>query len=199
MKGEKSSSILGSKVSDTRKKLGLSQEALAEKAKVSLSTIQRIEKGSVKPRPYTLKILAETLKMHPEELLSVEGTNARIDESFLSLKRMNLSTLIFFFIPFVSIIVPVFFWKINKQIDSKNIVAGKIVSFQLLWSILTIVAISLTLFVSNLIIGDAGEGLYFMLIVFLFAVLFNIYIIVKTAFQLNKKDQNTLSFVPNFF
>lgn len=43
---------LASSISNSRKKLGLSQEALAEKANVSLSTIQRIEKGTVKPRAF---------------------------------------------------------------------------------------------------------------------------------------------------
>ncbi|MBL4642156.1 MAG: helix-turn-helix domain-containing protein [Flavobacteriaceae bacterium] len=42
MQNENSS--LGIIINDSRKKLGLSQEALAEKADVSLSTIQRIEK-----------------------------------------------------------------------------------------------------------------------------------------------------------
>ncbi len=63
-------SSLGNKIGDSRKKLGLSQDALAEKANVSLSTIQRIEKGTVTPRPFTVKILAETLGMEISNGLS---------------------------------------------------------------------------------------------------------------------------------
>ena len=54
---------LGKKIIEARKKLSLTQEALAEKSNISLSTIQRIEKGMVKPRPFTLTTLAETLEL----------------------------------------------------------------------------------------------------------------------------------------
>ncbi len=60
-------SSLGNKIGDSRKKLGLSQDALAEKANVSLSTIQRIEKGTVTPRPFTVKILAESIDGSKQE------------------------------------------------------------------------------------------------------------------------------------
>lgn len=53
---ENDNSNLAINIINSRKNLGLSQEALAEKANVSLSTIQRIEKGTVKPRPFTLKV-----------------------------------------------------------------------------------------------------------------------------------------------
>lgn len=50
MSSEKTSVLIGTKISETRKAMGLSQEALAEEAKISLSTIQRIEKGLVSPK-----------------------------------------------------------------------------------------------------------------------------------------------------
>ena len=192
-------SNLANKVSDSRKKMGLSQEALAEKAKVSLSTIQRIEKGTANPRAFTVKILAETLDLDISELISNHTQNENLTLSFSSIKKINLATLFFVFIPFINLIVPIVLWKKDKQVQSKNTSAGKIVSFQLLWSIVTIIGMVITLFLSNLIIGKAGNGLYTSLLFYLLAVLFNILIIVRTSFQLNEEDENILSFVPNLF
>jgi len=192
-------SNLATNVSNSRKKLGLSQEALAEKANVSLSTIQRIEKGTVKPRPFTMKILAETLDLDLSELTAKPAQSEYSESTFSSLKRINLATLFFSFIPFINLIIPFILWKKDKQVESKNTVAGKIVSFQLLWSIETIVGMGITLFLSNLIIGKAGDGLFISIIFYLVAVLFNVFLIFKTASQLNKKDKKILSFIPNLF
>jgi len=192
-------SNLASNVSDSRKKLGLSQEALAEKANVSLSTIQRIEKGTVKPRPFTMKILAETLDLDLSELTAKPTQSEYSESTFSSLKRINLATLLFSFIPFINFIIPFVLWKKDAQVLSKNAVAGKILSFQLLWSIETIIGMGITLFLSNLIIGKAGDGLFISIIFYLVAVLFNVFIIFKTAFQLNRKEKKVLSFIPNLF
>ncbi len=190
---------LGTIISDSRKKLGLSQEALAEKANVSLSTIQRIEKGTVKPRVFTLKIIAAALELDIEELFSFNTKKNDFESSIQSLKRMNLYTLLFIFIPFVNLIVPTVIWKKDKQIKAKDSVAGKMASFQLLWSILTLIGISISILLSNLLIGQSGEGHYAGIAFYLFAVLFNIFIIGKTASQLNKKDKNILLSIPNLF
>ena len=190
---------LAGNISDSRKKLGLSQEALAEKANVSLSTIQRIEKGTVKPRPFTLKVLAETLDLDISELISkpTENENSKLISS--ALKKMNLSSLLLVFVPFINLIIPILLWKKSKEIKSKNSVAGKIISFQLLWSIVAIIGMVITLFLSNLLFGGAGDGLFVSIIFYLLAVLFNVFIIFKTSSQLNNKSENVLSFIPNLF
>lgn len=197
MQNENSS--LGNKVRDSRKKLGLSQEALAEKANVSLSTIQRIEKGTVKPRAFTLKILAETLELDAAKLFSFDIEKDDFESSIQSLKRMNLYTFLFALIPFVNSIVPTIIWKKDKLIKAKDNAAGKMVSFQLLWSILTLIGITISIFLSNLIIGQSGDGHYAGIAVYLFAVLFNIYSIGKTASQFNKKNKDILRSTPNLF
>lgn len=190
-------SNLANSVINFRKKMGLSQEALAEKTNISLSTIQRIEKGTVKPRAFTIKILAETLGLTISKLISTPTKNNEF--KFSSLKKINLSTLLLFFLPFVNLIIPILLWKKDKQIQSNNVVAGKIISFQLLWSIIVIIGMGITLFLSNLIIGKAGNGLFISILFYLLALLFNIFIIIKTSSQLNNKDKETLSFVPNLF
>lgn len=192
-------SNLASNICNSRKKLGLSQEALAEKANVSLSTIQRIEKGTVKPRAFTIRVLAETLDVDISELISIPTEKENSKLIFSALKRMNLSSLFLVFVPFINLIIPIVLWKKSKEIQSKNIVAGKIISFQLLWSIVVIIGMGITLFISNIIIGNAGNGLFISIIFYLLAVLFNVFIIVKTSSELNNKSKNVLSFVPNLF
>lgn len=51
----------GKQVIKVRKLKGLTQQELAEKCTVTLRTIQRIESGLVKPRPYTIKLLSDNL------------------------------------------------------------------------------------------------------------------------------------------
>lgn len=192
-------SNLASNLSNFRKQFGLSQEALAEKANISLSTVQRIEKGTVKPRAFTIRILAETLGIDISKLIHQSSKNETSESTFSSLKKLNLVTLFFAFMPFINLIIPFVFWKKSIQIKSKNHLAGKILSFQLLWSFITIIGMGITLFLSNLIMGQAGVGLFIIMIFYLIAVLFNIFIIVKTASELNSKNENILSFIPNLF
>lgn len=196
---ENDNSNLAINIINSRKNLGLSQEALAEKANVSLSTIQRIEKGTVKPRPFTLKVLAETLDLDISELISkpTENENSKLISS--ALKKMNLSSLLLVFVPFINLIIPILLWKKSKEIQSKNSVAGKIISFQLLWSIVAVIGMVITLFLSNLLFEGAGDGLFVSIIFYLLAVLFNVFIVVKTSSQLNNESENVLSFIPNLF
>ncbi|WP_272149264.1 helix-turn-helix domain-containing protein [Tenacibaculum aiptasiae] len=181
-----------------RKSLGLSQEALAEKANVSLSTIQRIEKGTVTPRAFTIKILAETLNVDITSLMNSTTQSETSISNISPLKKLNLVILFFVFLPFINLIVPTIFWRMNEELENKNSTAGKILSFQLLWSFIVVIGMGITLFLGNLLIG-AGDSLFFIMIYYLLAVLFNIFIIAKTAFKLNNKDENILSFIPNLF
>ncbi|WP_299109403.1 helix-turn-helix domain-containing protein [uncultured Tenacibaculum sp.] len=185
-------------VVDSRKRLGLSQEALAEEANISLSTIQRIEKGTVSPRAHTIKILAKTLNLEVADLISKPDEKEEFLPNFSLLKKMNLSILLLSFLPFINTIIPLILWKTTNKAKG-NLIAGKIISLQLLWGILTIIGVIMTLFLSNLIQGNAGDGLFICLLFFLLAVLFNVYQIVRTSLFLTKEDDNVLSSVPNFF
>jgi len=51
----------GVKLIEARKAKGLTQEEVAEKCQVSVRTIQRIETGTVMPRSFTIKVIAEAL------------------------------------------------------------------------------------------------------------------------------------------
>ncbi len=60
---------LSKRVKDLRNRRGISQELLAEDSGLSLRTIQRIENGETEPRGDTLKRLADTLNVTPDELI----------------------------------------------------------------------------------------------------------------------------------
>ncbi|MDO5971399.1 helix-turn-helix domain-containing protein [Flavivirga aquimarina] len=49
------------KLIEVRKAKGLTQVDVAEKSRITVRTIQRIESGIVKPRAFTIKIISETL------------------------------------------------------------------------------------------------------------------------------------------
>jgi transcriptional regulator with XRE-family HTH domain len=52
---------LGSKISELRNQINMTQQELADKCRVDIRTIQRIETGEVLPRKHTLKLLAQAL------------------------------------------------------------------------------------------------------------------------------------------
>ena len=62
-------SWIAEKINKIRTDKGLTQEDLAEKSKLSLRTIQRIENGINTPRPKTLVMLCEALEIDSSELI----------------------------------------------------------------------------------------------------------------------------------
>lgn len=112
------------KIQLLREKNRLTQKELAEKAGLSLRTIQRIEAGNI-PKGFTLKALAESLNTTPENLIEKENNNVE------RAKLINSSALFGLIIPFGGIIFPLIFtYKTqdvyNKQLG-RNIVALHII------------------------------------------------------------------------
>jgi transcriptional regulator with XRE-family HTH domain len=62
----------GRKISEARKLKGLTQEQLAEQAKVNLRTIQRIEANETNPRSSTLKLICDVLDLNPDQMVHME-------------------------------------------------------------------------------------------------------------------------------
>jgi transcriptional regulator with XRE-family HTH domain len=60
---------LGSNLRDARKKLGLTQEEVAERSGVHPTEISRIEAGKRDPRVSTVKRLAAAVEVPPDHLL----------------------------------------------------------------------------------------------------------------------------------
>lgn len=59
---------IGKKIRDVRISKGISQELLAEQAKVNLRTIQRIENNESKPRGNTLVLICSALQIDMDDL-----------------------------------------------------------------------------------------------------------------------------------
>ena len=94
---------LGDKVSALRKVRGFTQAELAEKAGISIRTVQRIESNQVQPYDDTLKKIATAAEVELEELKQAD-IPARI------MIMIHLSPLSGFIIPFLQILAPLILW-----------------------------------------------------------------------------------------
>lgn len=168
---------VGSKIREIRKRKGLSQEELAETAKVNLRTIQRIETNANEPSGKTLNLLCDALNISIDDIVDYGKTE---DKTFLIL--FHLSVLSFMMLPLGNIIIPLILWltKKDKIIGLKEIGAN-LINFQILW---TVLLYSLT------IIGALGKithtGFGYSLYLILGLPLLNIILAIVFAIQTNK-------------
>lgn len=123
---------LAIKIKDLRNRKGFSQEQLSEESKLSIRTIQRIEKGVSIPRGDTLVKLSNALGVTPDDILDWTKTE---DKGYLTL--LNLSALASVFLqPILGIIIPLAMWILKK--DKVNLVDNygkKLISFQITWTL----------------------------------------------------------------
>ncbi|MCD8186580.1 MAG: helix-turn-helix domain-containing protein [Rikenellaceae bacterium] len=84
-----------------RQRRGFSQEELAEKAGLSLRTIQRIENGETEARGDSLKRIAAALGVTPNEII-----DWTMQENPPYLSYLNLSALAFMVMSFLGILLP---------------------------------------------------------------------------------------------
>jgi len=87
--------VIGNRISETRKLKGLTQEELAELAKVNLRTIQRIENNENEPRGKTLNLICNVLDLNLEDLLNQEKSNNRKNYGLLIINGIFLLILNF--------------------------------------------------------------------------------------------------------
>ena len=73
MKNKGIREILAANLKEYRRKLGMTQEELAEKAKVSTHYIAMIETCKKYPKPEMLERIAKTLGIEPYKLFNVEN------------------------------------------------------------------------------------------------------------------------------
>lgn len=152
---------LGNKVVSARRHKGLTQEQLAEKASVTVRTIQRIENGDSIPRDYTLKAIAGALNMPLEEFISVRSCLTRVDTGHLPLQEekpaeptegrhflqlLNLSAFSYLVVPFVHFLIPLLLLKKRKGKDNVLQTTGqRIIRQQIYWTVCTHFLLLLTL------------------------------------------------------
>lgn len=196
-----------------RNEKSLSQQELANLSGVSLRTIQRIEKGESSGSPFVIKALGTTLDVdpqfilletervtyHPEDKLHEESTNNI--GNFRMLKYLNFSALIVLIIPFANLIsVPCVYFYIKKDLNCPNhrIVALKILSFQILWSITTIILMMITpLFVIwNPSFPESILEIPTFIWIYWFLLVLHLVITLINSFQINSV-KNAMKYMPN--
>ncbi|WP_318344362.1 helix-turn-helix domain-containing protein [Flagellimonas baculiformis] len=178
---------IGNKIRQIRKKKGLSQEELAEYAKVNLRTIQRIENNESEPRGRTLNLISGALDISAEDLLDY---GKETDNNYLIF--FHLSVLSFLVIPIGNIIIPLVLWinKKDKVIGLKKIGAN-LLNFQIVWSVMAFLTITAFTILKIMQIGSFPILLYIFIGLYLLNISFPIIFALKTS------KGKTDSFYPN--
>lgn len=180
------------RIKSLRSKLGYTQQELANKAGLSLRTIQRVESGITIPKGHTLKVLSKALEVEPD-LFAKTTEKINIDVIKAKIRLINLSALALFGIPFGNIILPIIFWKKNKKINPLINDAGKqIINFQIWWSVFLSIILSLSPFIQSFFFPK-----FSLILVALFAcICINLIFIARVAIQIKKG--NYTFFKPNW-
>jgi transcriptional regulator with XRE-family HTH domain len=178
---------IGKKIREVRKKKGLSQEELAESAKVNLRTIQRIENNESEPRGKTLNLICEVLNINAEDILDY---GKQTDKSYLII--FHLSVIVFLAIPVGNIILPLILWmnKKNKVIGLKE-VGAHLLNFQIVWSIIAFLSIAAFAFFKIMHYG------YYPILFYVFIGLYTLNIILPIVFAIKTNNGKTESLYPN--
>lgn len=128
---------IGKKIKEVRKIKGLSQEELAEAAKVNLRTIQRIENNKSEPRGKTLNLICEVLGLNTEDIFDY-GKHS--DNTYLI--YFQLSVLAGLVIPVGNIIVPLILWMNQKdKIKDLKEIGTNLLNFQIFWTFLVFITL----------------------------------------------------------
>lgn len=202
---------LGNKVLSARKSKGLTQEQLAERATITVRTVQRIESNDSIPRDYTLKAIAAALNMPLEEFISVRsclrvsnepsflqnGRPAGREASCHFLQLLNLSAFAYLVVPFIHFLIPILLLKKRKEKDDTLQTTGqRIIRQQIWWTVSTHFLLFLTL-VYNLIQANwfGKSNLLNYLWIFAGMYVLNAFIIFFTALKI--RHTSRASFVNN--
>ncbi|MEE9363465.1 MAG: helix-turn-helix domain-containing protein [Cellulophaga sp.] len=182
---------IGKKIRDVRKKKGLSQEELAESAKINLRTIQRIENSESEPRGKTLNLICQVLNLSAEDILDY---GKRTDESYLI--YFHLSVLFGLIIPTGNIVIPFILWmtKKNKIISLKDIGAN-LLNFQIIWTFLVFMTLMIGAFlkITHFEIGPVN----FTYSLYVWVILCIVNIILPITFAAKIRNGKMEKFYPN--
>lgn len=179
-----------SELKKIREKRNLTQEELAEKSGISVRTIQRIEAGTT-PKGYTLKTLAESLDVSEKDLLASETIKKEIvidevidrteeNHSLFNsglIKIINLSSLPFVWLPIANFLLPLLIMFFTKE---KSPIVKQIISLQIFLAIISPIIFML---IALLKLGSVS-----VMITIIALVLANVYIILRNAYEIDKKQ-----------
>ena len=177
-----------SKVKLLREQKNLTQTELAEKSGLSLRTIQRIESGQ-SLKGFTLKAIAQTLEIEPENLFSKEEENIQIDRA----KLINFSALAGLIIPFGGIIFPAILT--YRTQDSVNRELGKsVIGVQIILAFV----ISVLLILSPFIQHWFSIRFPLFLVPLMAFIILKLWIVIKNGISLNQTNQLSIKLKNNF-
>jgi len=187
---------LGKKITNHWKNLGYSQEELSQFSGISLRTIQRVEKGTVYPRGYTLRTLAKSLKIELCHLKTEKNpSNSEVAKKARTLNALGLLVILF---PLVSTLFQVIYWIKNKHFLSSHSPSRKVVSFQILWIIAILFTMSLIHLLTYLFTGQSVYGHFpIRMTVYVILLFANVLVIIHSAIKLNKNSPIVLFRVPS--
>ncbi len=183
---------IGEKIRDVRKKKGLTQEELAEYAKVNLRTIQRIENSESDPRGKTLNLICQVLELNAEDILDY---GKHTDNNYLIF--LHLSVLFGIIIPTGNIILPVILWFNKKdKIIGLDDIGANLINFQVTWTLITFITLIIgVLFkMTHIEIGPITGNI---LLTFPWLILYIINIILPIIFAAKIRNGNIKNFYPN--
>lgn len=190
------------KILQLRDERKISQEELSEASGISVRTIQRIEKDEVSPRPYTARKLLKALNVSIEEFNSDSNNNSNfyIEES-TKLNRFIILNFLVFLLPVIFLILLIVIWKKGKWSKTSNLICKTILSFQIIWTILSITIILLTPFLISLSGGQyvVGRLLPTPILMYLGLSFINVFIVFKIVKSLKHSSSKWTSIIPNLF
>lgn len=121
--------LLSKKVKHLRKSKGLSQEALASIAGLSLRTIQRIENENKNASGDTIKRLSAALEVSPDFLMDWQPNE---NPNFLLI--LSFSSILCLINPFLAVLVPLILWLVKKnRIRGVKQFGVRILKVQVVW------------------------------------------------------------------
>jgi transcriptional regulator with XRE-family HTH domain len=184
----------------------LSQQELSDESGISIRTIQRIEKNLSIGSPHVIKSLCSALKIDiadleipklnqenqkDEDTEIIDDDISVVNNDQKLIKRINLSAITVVLFPLLNLIIPILlYWSYKKSLQN-NTPALKILTFQVLWTLLTFLVLLLT---KSFIYMELGGYPFFIWLYFI-SVICNLIVVFDTAIKLNKTLE-ILPFVP---
>ncbi len=182
---------IGAKVLRARKLKCLSQQELADKAGVSLRTVQRIENSNTQPHPHTLSTISRVLE--------IDFTKVNESESDFGVGPVKwiLTSCLLPVIPIISnLLIPGWLYFKNHDSPQMKTWGSRILTFQLFWTVTTTIMIILTPPLALLIFDTTNPGKFYpVLFVYMCSVLFNFIVM---SFAANAFYKNKHGFIERF-
>lgn len=164
-------SATGEKITHLRKSRGLTQEELAENARVNLRTVQRIESGDTEPRVTTLRALCNAMNVNIEEVIETG-----LCENRSILFWLHLTPAAVFLLPLGNIILPLILWLSHKDKTSHVREQGaNIINFQILWYVVTVIIVGILMFG----LKDYMATAYMLLLVLMTNVIYPVFVAIR--------------------